>query len=523
VDQPAPELKIQKPPESELAATPYNVLVYISVLEHALASHAVRLAQLEAERHTPSASVLHQLRALEERLAALEAENAALRETVAQNSSNSSKPPSSDPPGTPPRRSRSKGTRRRGGQPGHPRHERRLVEVERCRSVTRLMPDECRGCGHALGPDDLIGVRRHQVVELPRVEPIVDEYQIGCADCPRCGTRTQADVPDAARRGFGPRLQALVADLRTQYRLSTRQVSSLMRQHWGVGVSTGSTISLTHRAAGCLSGPVAEIRQGLEQAPVVGADETSWPVRAWKGEKTTASGWLWVVCTLSLVLLVVQRSRNQEAAKTMLGYAPPIVVTDRYGGYGWLEAAGQQWCWSHVIRGFQKMSEREGESGRIGAELVRLSQELFHAKHEYDAGRLTRRQWQGRADRQRRLIRGQLERGAEYPDGPKEATARARTARTCRKLLKQEARLWWFVRDERVPATNNQSERALRAAVIVRKVSLGSDSEAGAASLMTVLSVVQTLRAQGREVLEFLELACRAPYTKETIPSILPS
>lgn len=85
------------------------------------------------------------LSALEARVQALEAQNGTLQERLNQTSRNSSRPPSSDPPQRPQLR-RARSGRRRGGQPGHTGHTRRLVPVEEVNEVVVLKPDRCSGC-----------------------------------------------------------------------------------------------------------------------------------------------------------------------------------------------------------------------------------------------------------------------------------------------------------------------------------------------------------------------------------------
>ena len=72
----------------------------------------------------------------------------------------------------------------------------------------------------------------------------------------------------------------------------------------------------------------------------------------------------------------------------------------------------------------------------------------------------------------------------------------AKTAATCRELLAGETHLWTFVRVEGVEPTNNAAERALRHAVIWRKISGGTDSEAGSRFVERMLTVVATCRQQ---------------------------
>ena len=172
-------------PQNLWEQTPPEVRAYLGTLE----AHVVAL---EASVHT------------------LQEEVCALREQLNQTSRNSSRPPSSDPPQSErPRRPR--GTRRRGGQPGHPGHTRPLLPVEDVDEVVVLKPEQCRGCQVPLVGDDPTPFR-HQVIEIPPIQPVVTEYQWHQLVCPECGERTRAPWPTGIPSGtYGPTGNATVA------------------------------------------------------------------------------------------------------------------------------------------------------------------------------------------------------------------------------------------------------------------------------------------------------------------------
>jgi transposase len=186
------------------------------------------------------AALLSAWKAREDRIAELEATVRDLRARLQLNSTNSSKPPSSDPiglkrkPPTPPSR------RKRGGQPGHRKAFRPLVAPEKLRSSRDCKPPACRRCGHALSgqdPNPLI----HQVAELPKIEPIVDEYRLHRLACPDCGETTCGTLPEGVPTvSFGPYLQAVLATLAGAYRLSKRQIQQLVSDLFGLSISTGA-------------------------------------------------------------------------------------------------------------------------------------------------------------------------------------------------------------------------------------------------------------------------------------------
>jgi transposase len=115
-----------------------------------------------------------------------------------------------------------------------------------------------------------------------------------------------------------------------------------------------------------------------------------------------------------------------------------------------------------------------------------------------------------------------LEEGAAYPIAAKEQTPLAKTVRTCQQLLKVEPALWLFVTTFGVEPTNNAPEQAIRPAVLWRRCSYGSQSEAGSLFVGRMMTVVATLRRQNRHVLNYLADACYAKRRGLPAPSLLP-
>ena len=109
----------------------------------------------------------------ERQIAELKAELAKAKKTL----QNSSLPPSSQHPHAKPLRKPKPGKKKkRGGQPGHPKHERPLIPAEQCAHVVPLKPVACRRCGEKLSGTDP-APWRHQIWELPEIKPLVTEYQ----------------------------------------------------------------------------------------------------------------------------------------------------------------------------------------------------------------------------------------------------------------------------------------------------------------------------------------------------------
>ena len=111
-------------------------------------------------------------------------------------------------------------------------------------------------------------------------------------------------------------------------------------------------------------------------------------------------------------------------------------------------------------------------------------------------------------------IVAQLHKGVDCPS--------KKVAGMCREILMWETSLWSFVRHAGIEPTNNHGERVLRHAVVWRKSSYGTDSEAGSRFVERMLTTVQTLRLQNRNVLEYVAAACDAANRGVAPPSLLP-
>jgi transposase len=102
----------------------------------------------------------------------------------------------------------------------------------------------------------------------------------------------------------------------------------------------------------------------------------------------------------------------------------------------------------------------------------------------------------------RQTVEGLLLRGA--------FSGHPRLTGMCGELWKHRAWLWTFVEVEQVHPTNNASERALRQAVIWRKLSFGTQSPTGSRFVETILTVFETCRQQSRRVFDDLTTVLKA-------------
>lgn len=431
-----------------------------------------------------------------------------LEERLKQNSQNSSKPPSADGPSKPVRPPKVASGRRRGGQPGHEGHTRVLKASGEVGQIVDVRPTSCCECGALLLGDDACA-QRHQVTEVPRIEPEITEYRRHSLCCLACGALTRAEWPGEMPSGsFGPRAQAVVGYLRGRMSLSQRDIAEGMEALYHVEMAVGSVSTLQTAVSQALAKPVAEAQTYIQRQLEVKVDETGW-------REESKRAWLWVGATPLVAFFMILKTRGANGVRSLLGDCfSGIVGSDRWSAYNWLEPQRRQLCWAHLLRDFQKLVDRGGESAILGRSLLAQAKDLFHQWQRVRDGTLTHTDFAAEADPIRTNVHQLLWEGTELEH--------PQTRQTCRNLLKLEDALWTFVTVDDVEPTNNLAERSLRRAVLWRKRSFGTQSTTGSLFVARILTTVTTLRMQQRDVLDFLTQACAAANLQQMHPSLLP-
>ena len=449
-----------------------------------------------------------QVQQLQEQVTLLQAEVEQLRERVNQTSRNSSKPPSSDPPEARKYPPRTPSGRKRGGQSGHQGKGRQLKPSSEANQIVVSRPTHCRGCGGLLLGQDA-QPQRHQVSELPQIEPEVVEYQLHKLTCLACGVVNRGEWPLEMPRGsFGPRTQATIAYLSGRMGISRRDSKEMLSTLFHLDISLGSIPAQERRISQALIEPVMEAGDFVRRQPTANVDETSWYERSDKQ-------WMWVAGTPLVTFFQIMDSRSQACCRQLLGEEfTGVVGSDRYSAYNWLASQQRQLCWSHLKRDFQAFEDRKVESVVIGKLLSAQVKKFFGLWHQVREGTLSRPDFQQAMQPIRHEVHNLLQIGTLLK-APK-------TRNTCRNILNVETALWTFVDREGVEPTNNAAERALRRSVIWRRRSFGSQSEAGSRFVERMQTAVITLRQQKRDVLDFLTQACQAAISGTDPPSLLP-
>jgi transposase len=426
------------------------------------------------------------------RLHALAIEQA---EKLARDSTNSSRPPSSDGPFGP-----ASGTSA-GAEPPAPSASPPAPEPP-ARSGRKL----CAACATPFEMwDRQSGHSAHFVLDLERT---ASGIRIACVrhryhalEC-ACGVQTAArpgvgvlsTVPGRSRDLLlseaclvGPALATFIAALSVRYHVSRAKIREFLAVWFGVPLSVG-TLDRCIREVGVACEPVVEDLLGdLRQAGVIHADETPW-------KQHGRLRWLWVALSSSTAIFHIG-SRHGDEIRDLIGDAfLGWLVSDGYGAYRKFKK--RQRCLAHLIRkGVALAGGLNPQGAHFGAWLLREIRGLIHEVAE-DAGARILNPMLARLKRACKLHRD---------DDAEKVRALAR------EILNDWAAITAFVTNPDLPATNNEAERALRDAVIARRISNGTRSEEGSAAYAATMSVLETCRRRGIEPWRYItDLLARA-------------
>jgi transposase len=482
----------------------------IAELEAEVAARDERIAEvakLEARVAEQQARIVEQ----DERIAKLEAMVAELTERLGQNSRNSHLPPSSDSPAA--RRGRkdkkkSQGQRKRGGQQGHQGAHRELLPPEKVSKFVDLFPSQCENCWATLPQVPDPSAKRYQQTEVPPIEPHTTEWRRHEVQCGSCGFKTRAayDETKIPASAFGPRLMAIMALLTGVYHLGRRRAVDLLSDIVGVRVSLGALSSVEARVGDAVQPAVDEAWVQVSQAEVKHTDGTSW-------YQTGLTMALWTIATTAATVFKIVADSSKKTLEPLYGERLGILVSDRAKALNFWAMERRQICWAHLLRKFISFSERDGPAAVFGQQLLDYTGLVFEYWHNYKAGKLTRETFVARMAPVQQQVAAALAQAV--------AANIAGLSGSCANVLEHEAALWTFVDNASVEPTNNHAEREIRAFVLWRKRSFGTQSARGNVFAENLMTVAHTARKQKMDVLAFLTQCCDAHLNKTQVPSLV--
>jgi transposase len=448
--------------------------------------------------------------ALREQVASLAKELAELTEKLGRNSGNSHLPPSSDSPGARKERNakkKAKSNRKRGAQRGHRGTHRELLPPEKVSKFVDLYPPECENCWRALPRSPDPSPQRYQQTEFPPVDPFTTEWRRHEVTCPCCRHKTRAayDENVIPSTQFGPRLMAVMALVTGVYHLSRRKAVGLLSDLLGVEVSVGALSSVESRVSDAVQPAVDEAWEKVGGAEVKHTDGTSW----YQAGVTMA---LWTIATTAATVFKIVANSATVTLAPLYGALVGILVSDRAKALNFWAMERRQICWAHLLRKFVSSSERDGPAAAFGQQLLDYTGIVFEYWHDYKSGKLSREQFVTWMAPVRQHVETLLAQAV--------AADIAGLSGSCADILVHKAALWTFIDNDGVEPTNNHAEREIRAFVLWRKRSFGTQSARGNVFAENLMTVAHTARKQKKNVLTFLTECCEAQRDETRAPSL---
>ena len=337
-----------------------------------------------------------------------------------------------------------------------------VIEVERQMA--------CKDCNCKLNEKD---VRERTLIESVPIVAKKVLYRLHRGVCPKCFKVYPAPIPALPKNLYGNSLIAQAAVLHFVHGVPIGKVLNI----FGENVTFGGLIECFHKLSR-LAEPLRDILiQEFRQSSVKHADETGW-------RNDGRSGWAWLFATSNLSIFEFKDTRSARVPRNIFGaeLLPGVLVVDRYGAYNKMPVA-LQYCYAHLLREVEKLADEFKNNEDIQDFCSRLATLLSEAM-KLRKLKITDEEYLGKAKEIESKIKSMMN----------ESHRHLGIGNIQQIFLDKRERLYHWAKSREIPAENNYAERELRPLVVARKVSFGSQSDAGAqmrSSIMTLLFTVK--------------------------------
>jgi hypothetical protein len=372
--------------------------------------------------------------------------------------------------------------------------------------IDRREEHRLQECPQCRGPVTLCTKTRTRVIEdIPAdIRPVVTEHVIHRSWCPQCGKTVEPTVPDALPGStLGLRVMVLSAWLHYALGNTLSQIVAVFSFHLQLQLSSSGLVQMWYRLQEILFVWYLEIQTQALNAAVLHGDETGWRV----GGKTC---WLWCFTTTDLTYYLIDRSRGSPVLKKFFKKQfAGTLVTDFWAAYNAVACARRQSCLPHLLRELKKVDHYHRPDGDWKAFAKKLRRLLR------DGIRLRQRQESAAVCAARRVVLdARLQAMIAAPWQNKHAR------RLVKRLRRHAQDLFTFLDHPDVPFDNNQAEREIRPAVIIRKNSYANGSQDGADLQAVLMSIYRTLKVRGHNPIATIVAALRTYLQTGQLPPL---
>lgn len=379
--------------------------------------------------------------------------------------------------------------KKRGRPVGHPAALRPMPQkIDRHQTVP-LPKDAGRKpiCPHCR--TRLAQLRKHRRIVEDLIQATVETtcYHTHSGHCPRCRRRMESRDPQQPPAANVPHGQlglnalATAVILRVRHRLPFRQVARVLQDLPGLQISAAALVKQVKRVARWLDGKYQDLVQRMRASPFVHADETGWRIDG-------RNFWLWAFTDPTFTLYHVDQSRGGKVPLQLLGKAfGGVVVSDFYSAYNQLEAPKQR-CLVHLLRAVKETGEANEsfQKNSFAKKLRRWCKDALCLKDQRRDKKLKKAEYERKTARLETRLAALAQTADPDPDAQ----------RLAKRLRRHQQELTLFLHEPKLEGTNNRAERALRPVVVLRKITGGNRSQAGAAAWAKLASLLATADQQ---------------------------
>ena len=445
-------------------------------------------------------TLIHQLTSQVQQLTARVQE---LEGQLAKNSSNSGKPPSTDGLSKPNRTNslREKSGKKPGGQLG--RKGVNLQPVQNPDRVEVHSPKTCTDCETSLEGVAIFGVNKRQVFDLPPISVIVTEHQAEIKVCPCCGKRNQGEFPERVKAftQYGERVKALAAYFLHQHLIPFERVAQLFEDLFNIPISPGTCANMDRKLFENLETFERGLKTHLLACKVLHVDETG--VRCDK-----KLHWIHVTASETATFFHLHAKRGSKAIDEIgiLSQYNGSVVHDHWHCYFSYRQVKHGLCNVHHLRELKFIHEEE--KSPWAKEMTDL---LLKGKRMVDKAKTEGREVLASEDLtliekeyQCLILQvGRVYLDAAATDPPPDGIGRV-GFNLFRRLLNRMDEALYFMRDLKIPFSNNPAEQDLRMEKVKQKISGCFRTFVGGRISCRVRSYISTARKQAWNILDAL-------------------
>ena len=241
---------------------------------------------------------------------------------------------------------------------------------------------------------------------------------------------------------------------------------------------------------------VEKIRDDIFNAKIAcHLDETRWPIL----NKNADNGQMWILANQAGSYYKFEPTRSGKIADELLDGFEGAVLTDKFGGYLHFRKDKKiNWglCWAHARREFFDLKEAYPDAA---LPIVEAIDDLFEierkAKTWAELKRLRETESETKTLEIYKLLQAVR---AEFFD-------RDDLCKAAQYVLGGWAEFTAFLKDSRLPLSNNAAERALRHAVLGRKNFNGSKTINGADVAATLYSVIESCKRVELDPVDYMK------------------